>query len=82
MNELKQQFIKQMKKKHPNIGRAKIIKEKRKEHALTQQEVADALNITRQTYIKIEQGTREPTFNELKPLARILGVRPMDIFYD
>ena len=48
--------------------------ELRKEKGLTQQELADKLNITNKAVSKWETGDAFPETAQLKPLARILGV--------
>lgn len=47
----------------------KILLKKRKEKDLTQQEVADALDITRAYYGHIETGARNPTLKLAKKIA-------------
>jgi transcriptional regulator with XRE-family HTH domain len=41
---------------------------------LTQEELAKAVGIAKNTYIGYEKGEREPRLTELKKLSRILGV--------
>lgn len=41
---------------------------------LTQQQIADALNINRTTYTKYETGVSEPSFEFLGKISKILGV--------
>lgn len=43
----------------------------RKSMGLTQQQVADKLNITRQGYLYYEKGTREPNVDTIKKLCLI-----------
>lgn len=52
----------------------------RKKFGYSQQEIADKLNITRQTYIKIEKDVSQPTTKQLEDLANIYGV-PVEEFY-
>jgi len=52
----------------------------RKKFGYSQQEIADKLNITRQTYIKIEKDVNQPTTKQLEDLANIYGV-PVEEFY-
>lgn len=46
----------------------------RKLSGLTQQQVADAINLNRSTYTKYETGVSEPSFEILKKIATVLGV--------
>ena len=46
----------------------------RKKRGLTQQEVAELLNVGRVTYTKWEKGNREPNFENLSMLACIFDV--------
>ncbi len=50
------------------------LKELRLEHAMTQQEIANLLNIRQQSYIRYEYGTGEPSLNTLIKIARIFDV--------
>lgn len=45
----------------------------RKEKSMTQQEVADAINIARATYAQYEIGRREPDYETLKKIAHLLN---------
>ena len=47
--------------------------------ALSQQQVADALNINRTTYTKYETGDSDPALITLVRLAAIYNVSPMDL---
>ncbi|MFH1612781.1 MAG: type II toxin-antitoxin system antitoxin SocA domain-containing protein [bacterium] len=53
---------------------AEIIKQLRKENNLTQEFLALKLNISRPTYVQIEQGNRDLTIVEAKNLANIFGI--------
>lgn len=53
----------------------------RKKFNYSQQEIADKLGITRQTYTKIEKNESEATVNELNELAKIYGVPVEEFFY-
>lgn len=55
--------------------------ELRKKYGYSQQEIADKLNITRQTYIKIEKGDSEPNVAQLELLANLYGVPVEEFFY-
>ncbi len=45
----------------------------RKKAKLTQKEMADKLNVSRQSYIKYESGETEPSFETLKQISLILN---------
>jgi transcriptional regulator with XRE-family HTH domain len=55
------------------IQKLKILREQAK---LSQGEVAQKLEVSRPTYVRIEQGESEPTLSQMKRLAEILGVSP------
>lgn len=57
------------------------IVELRKNHGYSQQEIADKLNITRQTYIKIEKGDSEANVTQLEQLANLYGIPVEEFFY-
>ncbi len=50
------------------------LKELRLENGMTQQQVADLLNIKQQSYIRYEYGTGEPSINTLIKLTQIFNV--------
>lgn len=52
----------------------------RQERELTQQMLADAMSVSRQTIISIETGKYDPSLPLAFKLARYLGVRIEDIF--
>lgn len=52
---------------------SKRLKGFRTEKGLTQQEIADLLDINRVSYARWEDGTREPTLENVVKLAQILG---------
>lgn len=52
----------------------------REERGLTQEELAKALEVTRQTIIAIERGKYDPSLRLAFKLARFFGVRIEDIF--
>lgn len=52
----------------------KLIKQKREEKKLTQQEVADAVGITRSYLSDIENGRYNPSFKKSIELATFLGI--------
>ena len=53
----------------------------RKKFNYSQQEIADKLGITRQTYIKLEKNENEPTVKQLNSLANIYGIPVEEFFY-
>jgi len=56
------------------------LKTLRQEHGLTQQQLADALEVSRQTVISIENGRYDPSLPLAFRIARFLGVKIEDIF--
>jgi transcriptional regulator with XRE-family HTH domain len=56
-----------------------LLKKLREEQSLSQAEVADALGISRPTYIAVEAGDREPTLSEADTLARIFDISLDDL---
>ncbi len=54
----------------------------REQSELTQQQVADKLDISRQRYILVEKGERDLTTSELSILGDVFGVLPEDFFRD
>lgn len=62
------------KAKKENSDRAKYIQEQRKKRNLSQEFVASALQISRPTYMQIEQGKRELTIAEAKELAEVFDI--------
>ena len=50
------------------------LKELRIEHGMTQQKLANLLNIKQQSYIRYEYGTGEPSLDTLINLAQIFDV--------
>jgi len=53
---------------HKNLRKFRLAKE------FTQQQIADTLEISRTSYIAMEQGKREPTLPEVERLGRLLGL--------
>lgn len=53
---------------------AKRLKDLRKENKLSQQTVADKLNIARISFLHWEQGKTEPSINSICALCRIFDV--------
>lgn len=56
------------------------LKELRKENSLTQEELANKLNITRQTVIAIEKGKYNPSLTLAFKIARLFDCKIEDIF--
>ena len=61
-----------------NIGQ--IIKRLRKEHNLTQEELAEQLNVSAPAVSKWENGTSLPDITQVVPLANLFGV-PTDVLF-
>lgn len=57
------------------------IKDARTELGLTQDDLADQLGITRQTYAKMESDPGNLTINEARTICAVLGKRCEDIFF-
>ena len=58
------------------------IKKLREKSGITQQEIADKLGITRQTFSKMENWLIEPTLWQAVKLAETFGVKLSDFIYD
>ena len=56
------------------------LRELRTERQLTQADLADAIGVTRQTVIAIEQGKYSPSLEMAFQIARELGVPLTDLF--
>ena len=56
------------------------IQELRKARKVTQQELADALRVTRQTIISLEKGRYNPSITLAFKLARYFGVTIEELF--
>jgi len=52
----------------------------RERNGLTQEAVANALGVSRQTYIQVEQGQRDLSLQELETLAGLFGLPISDFF--
>ena len=57
-----------------------ILRKLREERGLTQEELAKALGVTRQTIIAIEKGKYDPSLRLAFKIARFFGVKIEDIF--
>ncbi len=62
-----------------NTGVSKLLKQYRKNCNLTQQQVADALNINRTTYTYYETGKTEPSISTLHKLVKMFGITYDDL---
>lgn len=60
---------------------ANRVRELREQHgAMTQAELGDAIGVTRQTIIAIEQGRYSPSLESAFRIARVFGVGVEDVF--
>ena len=57
-----------------------IIEQKRKERGMTQQQLAAALGVSRQTIISLENGKYNPSILLAHVIARLFGTQIEDIF--
>jgi putative transcriptional regulator len=57
------------------------IRDLRTERGLTQAELADAIGVTRQTVIAIEQGKYSPSLEMAFQISRELGAALTDVFH-
>lgn len=57
-----------------------IIEQKRKERGMTQQQLAAALGVSRQTIISLESGKYNPSILLAHAIARLFGAQIGDIF--
>ena len=57
-----------------------IIEQKRKERGMTQQQLAAALGVWRQTIISLESGKYNPSILLAHAIARLFGAQIEDIF--
>jgi putative transcriptional regulator len=58
------------------------LRDLRQERELTQQQLAEALMVSRQTVISIESGKYDPSLPLAFRIARFLNVRIEDVFED
>ncbi len=56
------------------------LKELRQERGITQEELAEALGVTRQTIIAIEKGKYDPSLRLAFKIARFFGKKIEEIF--
>ena len=57
-----------------------IIEQKRKERGMTQQQLAAALGVSRQTIISLESGKYNPSILLAHAIVRLFGTQIEDIF--
>ena len=57
------------------------IKDLRTRNGLTQADLADAVGVTRQTVIAIEQGKYSPSLEMAFQISRVLDARLEDVFH-
>lgn len=58
------------------------IKKLREQSGISQEEVADSLNMSRPTYASIEAGKREMTISEASRLAQVFSISFEELLYD
>lgn len=54
----------------------------RKEYGLSQDEIANKLGVSRQTYSKFENGTAELNTSQIQQLADIFGIQIPELYYE
>ena len=69
-----------MKTADPNDIFAKNLVGLRKMQGMSQEELADKTNLTRQTVIKYEKGEADPSISTLTKFSNVLGA-PLDFFF-
>lgn len=52
----------------------------RKDHGLSQEELADKIGLNKQTISNIERGVRYPTFETLEKIAKVFKATPVQLF--
>lgn len=62
------------------IGLNNRIRELRKEHRITQDELAGAVGVTRQTIISLENGKYNASLQLAHKIARCFGLKIEDVF--
>jgi transcriptional regulator with XRE-family HTH domain len=55
------------------------LKKLRKEHNLSQEQVADTLHITQSTYARIEKGETNSWASYITPLCKLYHIEPQDL---
>lgn len=56
-----------------------VLKEARNKKGLKQEDVASLIKVSKQTYLKWENGTTEPKASQVYALANVLGITPNEI---
>ena len=64
------------------MGRNEAMKKARSEKGLSQQALADALGVSRQTINAIEKGDYNPTIKLCIGICRVLGLTLNDLFWE
>ena len=64
------------------MGKNEAMKKARAEKGLSQQGLADALGVSRQTINAIEKGDYNPTINLCIRICRVLGLTLNDLFWE
>lgn len=59
-----------------------VLRKLRRERNITQEKMAEDLGISRQTYIAIENGSKDPSVSTLEKIASILGVSSAELLSD
>ncbi|MBQ9233874.1 MAG: helix-turn-helix transcriptional regulator [Lachnospiraceae bacterium] len=67
------------KKATQNQNLASLLKVKREERSLSQNEIADILGLSRTTYSRYELGVRTPTLESLLNLSAFYQINPMEL---
>ena len=57
-----------------------VIEQKRRERGMTQQQLAAALGVSRQTIISLESGKYNPSILLAHAIARLFGAQIEDVF--
>ena len=64
------------------MGKNEAMKKARSEKGLSQQALADALGVSRQTINAIEKGDYNPTIRLCISICRVLGLTLNDLFWE
>ena len=64
------------------MGKNEAMKKARSERGLSQQALADALGVSRQTINAIEKGDYNPTIKLCIGICRVLGLTLNDLFWE
>ena len=64
------------------MGKNEAMKKARSEKGLSQQALADALGVSRQTINAIEKGDYNPTIKLCIGICRVLGLTLNDLFWE